>query len=188
MKTCKECKQLKEPEQFYKEKRSVDGLTAVCRICKQQRQKDIKSGIVEPKQILRRHKVLKVARKLAEGESLQDAYFSLGTTKDKHIASSAASTFIKNFGDVEKNLFRQMLTPAPILSGIRNFFNDILTREVPSTIDEYNKTLANWCKMTGAYVDNNTTTTTLTTEQSITTLEEVAKMLEKQEEKKQLKE
>jgi hypothetical protein len=188
-KTCKDCKTALPIDYFAPEKRSADGFTAVCRMCKKKRQKELKElkADSDPKQILKKHKMLKIIRKIASGESLSDAYFDLGTTKNKTVASSAASNFIRTFNDTEKNLFRKMLTPPPILNGIKEFFTDVLTRSVVVTIDEYNKTLANWSKLTGAFLEEDNPSTTITTEQSLTTLEEVAKMLEQQE-NKQLKE
>ena len=177
-KTCKKCRETKSAEHFSKEKRSTDGLAATCKACKNLAKKS-------PKSVLRKHKLVKIARGVADGKTLGEAYYDLGTTKSRAVAAAGATSFINKSTEEEMEVFRAMLTPNKILTGIRDFFSDVLTREHPSTIDEYNKTLASWGKFAGTFAPEKTetTTTTMTAKSNMNTLEEVAKMLKEKENK-----
>jgi len=180
MKRCADCQQIKNPEEFNTDKRSKDGMQSYCKECKKKRQILRTEGKIEPRHVVRQHKVMKLARSLADGNELPEAYHKLGMTKNTRVAASAANNFLSSMNNNEMELFRKMLTPPKILQSVAGFFERVLTDEIESTIDERLKTITTWGRFAGTFAPEKVETASITTSAEIrtSTLEEVAKMLE----------
>lgn len=186
LKRCPTCGETLPASEFYADRTNkLDGLQAQCKVCKRQSVKARRDGKITPRAIVKQQKAMKIARSMADGNDLSEAYMSIGTTKNKTVARSCATRFINSIGEDESEMFRRMLMPPKVLNGLRDFFSDVLTRRIPVTICEFDKVANTWGKFTGTFAAERVETASVTTSAEVRaeTLEAVAEMLEKNDKK-----
>lgn len=181
-KKCSHCKQVKLAKEFYKDANTVSKLQAYCIECKTLAQQERLAGKVTPRLVKKHIKMMKIAKGMAQGKSLEESYMELGTTKSLVKAKSAADSFLTDLDGTELEVFRRMLTTPVILISVQEFFTNVLTRKIDTTVEEYLKTLLGWGKFAGTFAPEKVETINRTEmiDKKEQLLEEVNDFLKKQ--------
>ena len=187
-KRCCTCKKIKTADDFHNDSDKPGGKQSQCKECKLKAVKARAEGKITPRAIIKQRKMMRIARKCADGKDPAEAYFELGTTKNKSVATKAVNNFLKILDDSDTETFRKMITPPKVYNGLRDFFTEVLTRDALVTVDEYIKTALCWGKFAGTFAPESviTSSTTTTAETRVSILEDVSKMLEANDKKEPL--